>query len=211
MAESDPLETTFQRSLHIQKLKARDVTEEDIRRCMQKQSKIINGPGTGSDLDARRQEMPCVFLCSRCQRPLGDSMSWEGTDFDGNCFFLNAVSANVYVDKEQKLSTRKNEYGCMIETLSCNGCSLNIGQIYRCTPRHLDYKRDLFCFNVSSVDGYILGSAENEAVPETEEPITLDKQDVIESVLKKLQVIMHGLELRVSLVESVVSGLCDTT
>ncbi|XP_003341215.3 protein Mis18-alpha [Monodelphis domestica] len=211
MAESDPLEATFQRSLHIQKLKARDVTEDDVVRCMQKQAKIINGPGIGSDLDAQRREMPCVFLCSRCQRPLGDSLSWEGTDFEGNFFFLNAVSANVYVDKEQKLSTRKNEYGCMIETLSCNGCSLNIGQIYRCTPRHLDYKRDLFCFDVSSVDGYVLGSAENEAVPENEGPVTLDKQDVMESILKKLQVIMHGLELRVSLVESVVSGLCDTT
>ncbi|XP_068930996.1 protein Mis18-alpha [Petaurus breviceps papuanus] len=211
MAESDSLEDTLERSLHIQKLKARDVTEEDVLRCRQEQSKIIKGTGISSDLEARQRDMPCVFLCSRCRRPLGDSMSWEGTDFDDNCIFLNAVSPNVYVDKEQKLSTRKNEYGCMIEPLSCNGCSLNIGQIYRCTPRHLDYKRDLFCFDVSSVDGYVLGSAENEAVPETEEPLTLDKQDEMESVLNKLQVIMHGLELRVSLVESVVSSLCSTT
>ncbi|XP_074070221.1 protein Mis18-alpha [Macrotis lagotis] len=210
MAESGLPESAFQRALHLQKLKAQEVSEEDVLRCIQKQAEILRGPGTGSALEPLPPDRPCVFLCVRCRRPLGDSMSWEGTDLGGNCFFLNAVSPNVYVDKEQKLSTRKNEYGCMIETLSCNGCSLNVGQIYRCTPRHLDYKRDLFCFDVSSVDGYIVGSAEN-AVPEAEEPVTLDRQDVMENILKKLQVIMHGLELRVSLVESLVSGLSDTT
>ncbi|ERE76715.1 protein Mis18-alpha-like protein [Cricetulus griseus] len=68
------------------------------------------------------------------------------------CRSLPGVSSNVSVDKEQKLSKCKDEDGCILETLSCTGCSLSLGYVYKCTPKNLDYKRDLFCLSVEAIE-----------------------------------------------------------
>nr|XP_054398437.1 protein Mis18-alpha isoform X2 [Pongo abelii] len=101
---------------------------------------------------AAAEERPLVFLCSGCRRPLGDSLSWVASQEDTNCILLRCVSCNVSVDKEQKLSKREKENGCILETLCCTGCSLNLGYVYRCTPKNLDYKRDLFCLSVEAIE-----------------------------------------------------------
>ncbi|XP_032031176.1 protein Mis18-alpha isoform X1 [Hylobates moloch] len=101
---------------------------------------------------AAAEERPLVFLCSGCRRPLGDSLSWVASQEDTNCILLRCVSCNVSVDKEQKLSKREKENGCILETLCCAGCSLNLGYVYRCTPKNLDYKRDLFCLSVEAIE-----------------------------------------------------------
>eukprot|EP00075_Anas_platyrhynchos_P021147 XP_027310400.1 protein Mis18-alpha [Anas platyrhynchos] len=115
---------------------------------------------------------------------------------------------HVSVDKEQKLSKRPGECGCMIETLFCSGCSRTLGSIYRCTPKHLDYKRDLFCFNVDSIESYTLGSSEKQAATD-EEPLTLESRAALEEALERADTILKALEARMTAVESSIESLHD--
>ncbi|XP_015674929.1 protein Mis18-alpha [Protobothrops mucrosquamatus] len=147
------------------------------------------------------EDLPMVFLCARCNRIVGDTLSWETNDEDTNCILLNSVTRNVSVDKEQRLSSQAGETGCILETLFCSGCSMNLGNIYRCTPRHLDYKRDLFCLKVDSLESYTLGSSEQKADID-EEPLTLESRASLEESLERAETILKVLAQRLSAVES---------
>ncbi|EHB07612.1 Protein Mis18-alpha [Heterocephalus glaber] len=95
------------------------------------------------------------------------------------------ISCNVSVDKEQRLSKWKNENGCILETLYCSGCSLHLGYVYRCTPKHLDYKRNLFCLSVEAIESYTLGSSEKQIVSEDKELFNLESRVEMEKSLKQ--------------------------
>nr|B1MT51.1 RecName: Full=Protein Mis18-alpha [Plecturocebus moloch]ACA51046.1 protein of unknown function (predicted) [Plecturocebus moloch] len=154
---------------------------------------------------AAAEERPLVFLCSGCRRPLGDSLSWVTSQEDTNCILLRCVSCNVSVDKEQKLSKREKENGCILETLHCTGCSLNLGYVYRCTPKNLDYKRDLFCLNVEAVESYVLGSSEKQIVSEDKELFNLESRVEIEKSLKQMEDVLQALQMKLWEVESKLS------
>ncbi|XP_057553961.1 protein Mis18-alpha [Hippopotamus amphibius kiboko] len=150
-------------------------------------------------------DRPLVFLCSGCRRPLGDSLSWVTSQEDTNCILLRCVSCNVSVDKEQILSKRKDENGCILETLYCAGCSLNLGYVYRCTPKNLDYKRDLFCLSVEAIESYVLGSSEKQIVSEDKELFNLESRVEIEKSLKQMEDVLKALQTKLWEVESKLS------
>ncbi|XP_022371883.1 protein Mis18-alpha [Enhydra lutris kenyoni] len=154
---------------------------------------------------AEEEDRPLVFLCSGCRRPLGDSLSWVTSQEDTNCILLRCVSCNVAVDKEQILSKRKNENGCILEALSCTGCSLRLGYVYRCTPKSLDYKRDLFCLSVEAIESYILGSSEKQIVSEDKELFNLESRVEIEKSLKQMEDVLKALQTKLWEVESKLS------
>ncbi|XP_026711462.1 protein Mis18-alpha [Athene cunicularia] len=158
-------------------------------------------------MDAEDEDlMPMVFLCAGCRRPVGDTLSWVANDEETGCILLRSAATGVSVDEEQKLSKRPGECGCMLETLFCSGCSQTLGNIYRCTPKHLDYKRDLFCFAVDSIESYTLGSSEKQA-PADEEPLTLESRAVLEEVVERADTVLKALESRLIAVELSMASL----
>ncbi|XP_011892443.1 PREDICTED: protein Mis18-alpha isoform X1 [Cercocebus atys] len=151
------------------------------------------------------EERPLVFLCCGCRRPLGDSLSWVASQEDTNCILLRCVSCNVSVDKEQKLSKREKENGCVLQTLYCAGCSLNLGYVYRCTPKNLDYKRDLFCLSVEAIESYVLGSSEKQIVSEDKELFNLESRVEIEKSLTQMEDVLKALQMKLWEAESKLS------
>ncbi|KAE8621630.1 hypothetical protein XENTR_v10004902 [Xenopus tropicalis] len=153
-------------------------------------------------LSNSQDDPPVVFLCSHCKRPIGDTYSWMGSDMGEQTILLKAVSEYVSVDKVQIVSKVSSDYGCTFETVSCGGCSSVMGKIYRCTPKHLDFKRDLFSLNIDAVDSYILGSADKQALLEYEEPVTLGVRAALEEEIKKTRTVLNVLQSRVSTIEA---------
>uniref|UniRef100_A0A9J8D2G3 Protein Mis18-alpha n=1 Tax=Cyprinus carpio carpio TaxID=630221 RepID=A0A9J8D2G3_CYPCA len=131
---------------------------------------------------------PAVFMCGKCKLPIGDSLSWAGSDDEQNQIMLKRITDNVVIDKEPFVSGTRKELGCLVVNLTCCGCCSELGIMYISTPKKLDYKRSLFCFNVENIESYVVGSP-GQRVPELDKdkPVTLEYQDSVEQQMTEIK------------------------
>ncbi|XP_061106206.1 protein Mis18-alpha [Conger conger] len=148
-------------------------------------------------------EAPMVFQCGRCKLPVGDSLSWVGSEDDQNQILLKRVTDNVVVGSEPCVSRTHTELGCLIVNLSCLGCSTPLGRVYTSTPRNLDYKRSLFCLSVENVDCYVLGSSSQKIMKDgQDEPVTLEYRVNVDTQIAKIKAIAVSMAQRLFEIEA---------
>ncbi|KAJ7997598.1 hypothetical protein DPEC_G00230670 [Dallia pectoralis] len=136
-------------------------------------------------------DAPVVFLCGRCKLPLGDSLSWAGSEDEHNHIYLKRVSDNVRVGKETHIAGFLKGLGCLVVHLTCGGCSSLLGMVYISTPRKLDYIRSLFCLDVAAIESYVIGSSKQQvaAFSPKQQPITLESRQAVEQQLVEIKAV----------------------
>ncbi|XP_063773865.1 protein Mis18-alpha-like isoform X2 [Pseudophryne corroboree] len=137
----------------------------------------------------RQCSKAAIYLCGKCWRPLGDTQDFVENNVGDCLILLKAVTDQVEIDPRMQVFTLPNEVGSTIQILRCKCCSSTIGRFYSKTEKHLDYKCGLFGLDWSAIKRYILGSADNQLMPEGEAPITLYKYDLLEKEMKKVRCI----------------------
>ncbi|XP_056267717.1 protein Mis18-alpha isoform X2 [Pseudoliparis swirei] len=154
---------------------------------------------------------PVVFICGKCKLPVGDSMSWDGSEDEQNQIRLKRVTDNVAVGEK----TRRYEAGkrslCLVVDLFCCGCRSVLGMVYSSTPKNLDHKRFTFCFNVADIDSYVLGSASQTLAAEgsKEQPITLEYRGVVEQQLTEMKMLVMSMAQRLEEIDAGLPEGCD--
>nr|XP_029510772.1 protein Mis18-alpha [Oncorhynchus nerka] len=147
---------------------------------------------------------PVVFFCGSCKLPVGDSLSWAGSEDEKNQILLKRVSDNVLVGKETHFSgTCKKDLGCVFVPPDCRGCSSLLGMVYISTPRKLDHIRSLFCLNVTAIESYVLGSSSQQmaAVSPKQQPVTLEYRQAVERQLDEIKAVTLSMGQRLLVLE----------
>lgn len=148
-------------------------------------------------------DSPVVFLCEKCKSPVGDSLSWAGSD-NISQIHLNCVTENVLIGKETHLYLHGNGVHCLVVHLSCRGCRSLIGMVCKSTPKTLDYKKSIFSLEVEKIDSYVLGSA-NQVVAE-EKPqqqlVTLEYRGAVEQQLSEMKALVASMVQRLEKIEA---------
>ncbi|KAK7120680.1 hypothetical protein R3I94_020614 [Phoxinus phoxinus] len=132
---------------------------------------------------------PAVFMCGKCKLPIGDSLSWAGSDDVQNQIMLKRITDNIVIGKEPFVSGTQKELGCLVVNLTCRGCCAELGIMYISTPKKLDFKRSIFCFNVGNIESYVVGSPGQE-MPELDRqdrPVTLEYQNTVEQQMTEIK------------------------
>ncbi|GLD46446.1 protein Mis18-alpha [Lates japonicus] len=156
----------------------------------------------GEDVDG--DDGPVVFICGKCKLPVGDSLSWDGSEDGQNQIRLKRVTDNVLVGEDTRLYEASKKSLCLITDLFCQGCNSVLGMIYASTPKNLDHKRFAFCLNVADIDSYILGSANQMLAAEgpKEQPVTLEYRGIVEQQLTEMKMLVMSMAQRLEEIEA---------
>ncbi|XP_054611479.1 protein Mis18-alpha-like [Dunckerocampus dactyliophorus] len=154
---------------------------------------------------------PVVFICGKCRLPVGDSMSWDGSEDGQNQIRLKRVTDNVLVGKDARLHEASKGSLCLIVDLMCRGCHSVLGMVYSSTPKSLDHKRYTFCFNVADIDSYVLGSASQMLAAEgpKEQPVTLEYRGHVEQQLLEMKMLVVSMAQRLEEIEGGLQDGCN--
>ncbi|XP_031728457.1 protein Mis18-alpha [Anarrhichthys ocellatus] len=163
------------------------------------------------DEDEDGDDGPVVFICGKCKLPVGDSMSWDGSEDGQNQIRLKRVTDNVVVGEDTRLHEATKRSLCLIVDLFCRGCHSVLGMVYASTPKNLDHKRFTFCFNVADIDSYVLGSASQMLAAEgpKEQPVTLEYRGVVEQQLTEMKMLVMSMAQRLEEIDAGLQDGCD--
>ncbi|KAF3705791.1 Protein Mis18-alpha [Channa argus] len=161
-----------------------------------------------TDEDEDSGDGPVVFICGKCKLPVGDSLSWDGSEDGQNQIRLKRVTDNVMVGKDNRLFEANKNSLCLVMDVFCRGCRSVLGMVYASTPKNLDHKRCAFCFNVADIDSYMLGSASQMLAAEgpKEQPVTLEYRGIVEQQLTEMKMLVLSMAQRL---EEIGSGFQD--
>ncbi|KAM6907392.1 protein Mis18-alpha [Xenentodon cancila] len=156
-----------------------------------------------TEQDDDNNDGPVVFICGKCRLPVGDSMSWDGSEDDQNQIRLKRVTDNVLIGKDNRMFEVGKRSLCLIVDLICRGCHSGLGMVYTSTPRNLDHKRFTFCLSVADIDSYVLGSARQMLTAEgpKEQPVTLEYQGIVEQQLSEMKMLVLSMAQRLEEIE----------
>uniref|UniRef100_A0A3P8TYX0 Protein Mis18-alpha n=1 Tax=Amphiprion percula TaxID=161767 RepID=A0A3P8TYX0_AMPPE len=154
-------------------------------------------------MEENDDDNPVVFICAKCRLPVGDSLSWDGSEDGQNQIRLKRVTDNVLVGKESHLFEPSKRSRCLIVDLTCRGCHSVLGMVYTSTPKNLDHKRFTFCFHVAGIDSYVLGSANQMLAAEgpKEQPATLEYCNTVEQQLTEMKMLVMSMAQRLEEIE----------
>ncbi|XP_029303214.1 protein Mis18-alpha [Cottoperca gobio] len=163
------------------------------------------------DEDVDVDDGPVVFICGKCKLPVGDSMSWDGSEDGQNQIRLKRVTDNVVVGADTRLHEASKRSLCLIVDLFCRGCHSVLGMVYASTPKNLDHKRFAFCFSVKDIDSYVLGSASQMLTAEgpKEQPVTLEYRGIVEQQLTEMKMLVMSMAQRLEEIDAGLQEGCD--
>lgn len=152
-----------------------------------------------------------VFICAKCKLPVGDSLSWDGSEDGLNQIRLKRVTDNVTIGKENRLYEASKKSLCLVVDLICRGCHSVLGMVYTSTPKNLDHKRFTFCFSVADIDSYVLGSGGQMLAAEgpKEQPVTLEYRGIVEQQLTEMKMLVMSMAHRLEEIEIGLQEGCD--
>ncbi|KAL2086468.1 hypothetical protein ACEWY4_017527 [Coilia grayii] len=162
------------------------------------------GDATYTLVDAEESEAPAVFFCTKCRLPLGDSLSWAGSDEERNHILLRTVSNNVSLSKDPVFAGEYRKMGCVIRVLLCVGCSSQVGIMYVSTPMELDHRRSLYSMDVGKIDSYVVGSSSQQRAMQSSEksPVTIEYRDSVQQQLSEVKALAVAIGQRLSEIEN---------
>ncbi|XP_027886240.1 protein Mis18-alpha [Xiphophorus couchianus] len=138
---------------------------------------------------------PVVFICKKCRLPVGDSMSWDGSEEDQKQIKLKRVTNNVIIGKDSHLFEVNKRSVCLVVDLICCCCQSVLGMIYTATPSNLDHNRFIFYLSVASIDSYVLGSGGQMLAAEgpKEQLVTLEYRHNVEQQLTEMKMLVVSM------------------